>query len=193
MWRFDLRKLFQAQTPQERVAGLALRPDLARAAVRLVADERCDAEVKRLEPLLLRSESVLMLIEGRSGREMGLLLLSTERVLFRPHGGGADSLWTIPLAHISTTESQVRSMTGRMSFQSADSLLEVDKILGSLADQFAESVRGQQQAASRAATATATATQDPLEELLELRSRRAAGTISVADYEAAKMRLLKDI
>ena len=190
MVRFDVKRLLQGRTPQERVAALNLRPDLARAAVQLVADVRSDAEVKRLNPLLRSSESVMMLVEGRSRRAMGLHLLSSERMLIRPHGEGPTAVVTTELSEISATESNVKSMTGRLALRTADSVLEVDRILGSLADQFAQAVRALQETERSPA---GPASPDPWAELVELRSRMAAGAISIAEYEAAKARLLDQI
>lgn len=201
MSRFDLRELFRARTPQERVDALRLRPDLARAAVALVADERIDVQVARLEPLLDPQEGVVMLVEGRSDRRLGLLLLSTRRVLFRPHGEGSLAVRTVQLADLTTAESDSGSMTGRLALRSTAGVLAVDKILGRLADQFAAAVRTQQAARQQvggerppgAGPGGPRLGRDPLQELAELRSRHAAGDISTAEYEAAKARLVPEI
>lgn len=194
MSRFDLRNLFRARTPQERVDGLHLRPDLASATLTLVADERIDVQIVRLEPLLEADEAVLMLVEGRHQRQLGLLMLSTRRVLFRPHGEGGPVVTALPLAELEP-ESHTGPMTGRLILRSPDAVLEVDKLLGGLADQFAAAVRAQQQAAQQAAVQQAAGAprRDPLEELVELRSRYLAGAISTAEYDAAKARLVPEI
>lgn len=195
MSRFDLRDLFRGRTPQERVDDLHLRPDLARATVALVGDERIDIQVLRLERLLEPDESVLMLVEARHRRQLGLLMLSTRRVLFRPHGEGFPVLSALPLAELSDPESRTGSMTGRLVLRSPDAVLEVDKMLGELADQFAAAVRRQQLTARQQAAAEAAGAppRDPLAELVELRSRYVAGDITSADYEAAKARLVPEI
>lgn len=195
MGRFDLRDLFRGRTPQERVDDLRLRPDLARATVALVADQRIDVQVVRLEQLLEPDESVLMLVEGRHQRQLGLLMLSTRRVLFRAHGEGLPAVLVLPLSELSDPEVRTGSMTGRLVLRSADAVLEVDKMLGALADQFATAVRTQllmeQEQAAREAAGIPP--RDPLAELVELRSRYVAGDITTADYEAAKARLVPEI
>jgi len=191
MSRFDLRDLFRARTPQERVDALHLRPDLARATVALVADERIDVQVTRLERLLEPDESVLMLVEARHQRQLGLLMLSTRRILFRPHGDHVPVVPVLPLSELSDPESQTGSMTGRLVLRSSDVVLEVDKLLGSLADQFAVAVRAQQFAAQQQAAGALP--RDPLAELVDLRSQYVAGAISTAEYEAAKARLVPEI
>lgn len=191
MSRFDLRDLFRGRTPQERVDDLHLRPDLARATVALVGDERIDVQVLRLERLLEPDESVLMLVEARHQRQLGLLMLSTRRVLFRPHGEGFPVVPVLPLAELSDPESRTGSMTGRLVLRSPDAVLEVDKMLGELADQFAAAVRRQQLTARQQAAGAPP--RDPLAELVELRSRYVAGDVTSADYEAAKARLVSEI
>jgi hypothetical protein len=191
MSRFDLRDLFRGRTPQQRVDALHLRPDLARATLALVADERVDEQVLRLERLLEPDESVVMLVEGRHQRQLGLLMLSTRRVLFRPHGEGLPVVPVLPLSELSEPESQTGSMTGRLVLRSSDVVLEVDKMLGNLADQFAAAVCIQQRAEQLHAAGVPP--RDPLEELVELRSQYAAGVLSTADYEAAKARLVQEI
>ncbi len=193
MGLFDLRDLFRGRTPQDRIDALHLRPDLARAAVVLVADERIDAQVVRLEPLLEPDETVLVLVEARSQRQLGLLMLSTRRVLFRPHGEGSPIVPVLPLAELAEAESATGSMTGRLVLRSPDVVLAVDKMLGTLADQFVAAVRAQQRAAEQLADDSPGAPRDPLAELVELRSRYAADEISSADYEAAKARLVREI
>ena len=193
MSRFDLRDLFRSRTPQERVDALHLRPDLARATVALVADERIDVQVIRLERLLEPDESVVMLVEGRHQRQLGLLMLSTQRVLFRPHGDRMPAGPVLPLSEISDPESHTGSMTGRLVLRSPDAVIEVDRLLGELADQFAAAVRAQQYALQQASGAAGTPRRDPLEELVDLRSQYVAGVISAADYEAAKARLVPEI
>lgn len=193
---FDLRDLFRGRTRQERVDALGLRPDLALAAFMLVADERVDVQVTRLAPLLEPDESVLLLVEGRHQRQMGLLMLSTRRVMFRPHGEGAGSAPLIfALADLSDAGAETGSMTGRVLFRFADSALQIDRLLGKLADQIVVAARAHREAADRSTPASPNgqAPYDPLAELVAIRAEFAAGEVSAADYEVAKARLVRDI
>lgn len=192
MVRFDLRDLFRARTPQERVDALRLRPDLARAAVALVADERIDVQVVRMETLLEPDETVVMLVEGRHARQLGLLMLSTRRVLFRPHGEASVAPASLALTGLSDAQSQTGPMTGRVVLRFGDTPVEVDKILGKLADHFVTAVRAQRAAADQPGPGQH-GPRDPLQELGELRSRYAAGDIGIAEYEAVKARLIREL
>ena len=187
MVQFDLKKLFHIPTAAQRLAGLHLRPDLTAAAAKMISDERSDGELKKLDACLRPTETVIALVEGRFARQMGLLALTTERVCFRPHGSALSALTSIPLADISTVDDEVKTMTGRLILRSTDSIAEIDKILGAQAASFAEAVRHQ------LINPGALPEHDPIQELLDLRERKAAGTISDADYTAARSRLLDEL
>jgi hypothetical protein len=187
MVQFDLRKLFHIPTSAQRLAGLHLRPDLTKAAARMITDERSDGELRALDDCLQASESVVAVVEGRFSRRLGMLVLTTERVFFRPHGSRPSAVTSIRLADISTVEHALHSMTGQLLVRATDSIAEVDKILGTQAAFFADALRRQ------LIQPGAVEDQDPIAELLALRARRAAGAITDAEYEAAKRRLLDEL
>lgn len=187
MVQFDFNRLFRTLPPAQRLARLNVRPDLARAAARMVSDERSDAEVKQLQSNLDDSESVIALIEGRSRRHLGLLALTTERVLFRRHRSRPGDIVSFAVAEIWSVEEDVGGMTGRVRIRITDSTLEVDKILGLQAREFAEAVRSQVRAPGLMPE------RDVLAELVELRARLAAGTIDEAEYRAEKARLVDEL
>lgn len=187
MVSFDLKKLFKIPTAEQRLAGLNLRPDLARAVLRMVSDERSDREIVALAALLTDTESVITVIEGDRARRLGFLALTTERVLHRWHGAGPGAADEIPLTDISDISDRARGMTGRVVVACPQGRIEVTKILGVQAAQFAQDLRAQ------LADPGARTVHDPVQELLELRERRAAGAISEGDFQAAKVRLLDEL
>jgi len=187
MAQFDFNKLFRTMPPTQRLARLNVRPDLARAAARMVSDERSDADVKQLQSELNRSESVVALIEGRHRRHLGLLALTSERVLFRRHGCAPGDIVSFPIAEIWSVEEDVGSMTSRVRLRITDSTLDVDKILGQQGREFADAVRSQVKAPGPLPE------RDVLAELGELRARRAAGTINEGVYRAEKARLVDEL
>ena len=162
---FDLRKLFRIPSAAQRLAGLNLRPDLAGAAVNMVADERIDPHITQFQEGLLTEESVIVLVEGRHQGQLGLLALTTARLLFRAHGSGPDAAVSTPLGDISGVESQIKTMTGQVSWRTADA------------------ITGEAPKPGR----------DPIQELLDLRARRAAGMIDDADFQWAKSRLFDEL
>jgi hypothetical protein len=186
MVSFDLKKLFRVPNPEQRLAGLGLRPDLLRAACAMASDERSDIEMKPIEHLLNDSETVVRIVEGIRTKQMGFLVLTTENIVFRWHGAAAGVGDRIPLSAVSDVQDRAKGMTGRVRVNWTGPLLEVDKILGIQAAQFAQDLRGQ-------LLSPGIAPADPVQELLELRERRAAGKIDEADYRAAKARLLDEL
>ena len=67
---------------RERLASYHLRSDVLDAAA-AASDQRSDIYVVRLEAALTDSETVLRMMDGRHARVMGLLVLTSERILFR--------------------------------------------------------------------------------------------------------------
>ena len=128
MVQFDLRKLFRIPNPEQRIAGLNLRPDLARAALKMVRDERSDQEIVHLETHLTGAESVIIVVEGSVHRQLGFLALTTERVLFRMHHAKPAHAETLWLQDISAVKDRAKGMNGRVSIHTAGAILEVDKI-----------------------------------------------------------------
>ena len=61
-----------------------LRPDVLDAAAAMASDQRSDVYVARLESSLTASETVLRMMDGRYAGAMGLFVLTSERILFRP-------------------------------------------------------------------------------------------------------------
>jgi hypothetical protein len=67
---------------RERLASYHLRSDVLDAAAAMASDQRSDICVVRLDSSLTDSETVLRMMDGRH-RVMGLLVLTSERILFR--------------------------------------------------------------------------------------------------------------
>ncbi len=183
---WDLRKLVPTVGPERRLARLGVRPDLLRAAAGMVSDERSDAQVKRLESDLGADESVISVVEGRCGGQLGLLALTTDRILFRPHGGigaGAEH----PLGSIRRVTSALHPMTSALLVELTDGTVTVDKVLGRQAVEFAAAVRDQQ------INPGPVKIQDPLDALMDLRALRDAGLMTPEEFEARKARLTDQI
>ena len=93
----------------------------------------------------------------------------------------------MPLVDISEVRDRARGRYGQVVLQLRAGMLQVDKVPGIGAAQFAQALRrqltGPEQVLPR----------DPVQELLELRELRAVGGISDADYQAAKARLLEEL
>jgi hypothetical protein len=170
---------------QERLARYNLRPDVLTAAAAMASDQRSDIHVARLESSLTDSETVLRMMDGRHEREMGLLVLTSERILFRSRRS-TEIAFSVPLSDVVAIEAATRKVSGTVRVTTANGSLTVDQILGTqgemLADEAREAIRGEMRP-----------TRDPLEVLAELRALRDSGMISAAEYEIRKSVIWRDI
>jgi hypothetical protein len=148
----------------ERLARYNLRPDVLAAAAAMASDQRSDVHVARLESSLTDSETVLRMMDGRYAGDMGLLVLTSERVLFRSRRSTGPAAFSVPLHEVLTIE-QILGTQGEM-----------------LADDAQEAIRGEVRP-----------NRDPLQVLAELRALRDSGMISAAEFEIRKSAIWRDI
>ena len=171
---------------RERLAPYNLRPDVLAAAAVMASDQRSDVHVARLESSLTDSETVLRMMDGRYAGEMGLLVLTSERILFRSRRSTRLAAFSVPLQEVLTIEGFTRRVSGTVRVTTADGTLTVDQILGTqgemLADDAQEAIRGEPRP-----------NRDPLQVLAELRALRDSGMISAAEFEIRKSAIWRDI
>lgn len=171
---------------QERLARYNLRPDVLAAAAAMASDQRSDVHVARLEPSLTDSETVLRMMDGRYAGEMGLLVLTSERILFRSRRSTGSAAFSVPLPDVLTVEGSTRRVSGTVRITTSDGTLTIDQILGTqgemLADDAQEAIRGEVRPH-----------RDPLQVLAELRALRDSGMISAAEFEIRKSAIWRDI
>jgi hypothetical protein len=171
---------------RERLAPYSLRPDVLAAAAVMASDQRSDVHVARLESSLTDSETVLRMMDARYAGEMGLLVLTSERILFRSRRGTGPATFSVPLQDVLTIEGSTRRVSGTVRVTTSDGTLTVDQILGTqgemLADDAQEAIRGE-----------ARPNRDPLQVLAELRALRDSGMISTAEFEIRKSAIWRDI
>jgi Bacterial PH domain len=170
---------------RERLAPYSLRPDVLAAAAVMASDQRSDIHVARLESSLTDSETVLRMMDGRYAGEMGLLVLTSERILFRSRRSTGHA-FSVPLQDVMTIEGSTRRVSGTVRVATSDGTITVDQILGTqgetLADDAQEAIRGE-----------ARPNRDPLQVLAELRALRDSGMISAAEFEIRKSAIWRDI
>jgi hypothetical protein len=171
---------------RERLGPYNLRADVLEAASAMASDQRSDVHVARLESSLIDSETVLRMMDGRYAGEMGLLVLTSERILFRSRRSNGPTAFSVPLREIVAIEAYTRRVSGTVRVTTSDGSLTVDQILGTqgemLADDAQEAIRGE-----------ARPDRDPLEVLAELRALRDSGMISAAEFEIRKSAIWPDI
>jgi hypothetical protein len=170
---------------RDRLAPYNLRPDVLDAAAAMASDQRSDIYVARLESSLTDSETVLRMMDARYAGSMGLLVLTSERILFRARRSSGPS-FSVPLREVLAIEAATRRMSGTVRVTTPDGSLTADQILGTqgemLADDAREAIRGEPRPK-----------RDPLEVLAELRALRDSGMISAAEFEIRKSAIWRDI
>src|SRR5512132_1140747 len=170
---------------RERLASYHLRPDVLDAAAVMASDQRSDIYVVRLEVVLTDSETVLRMMDGRHARVMGLLVLTSERILFRSRRRTGPN-FSVPLEEVLAIEAYTRRGTSIVRVITPYGSLTVDQILGRqgemLADDGRATLRGEP-----------LPHWDPLRLLAELRALRDSGAISAAEFEIRKSAIWRDI
>jgi hypothetical protein len=171
---------------RDRLARYNLRPDVLAAASAMASDQRSDVYVAQLQSSLTDSETVLRMMDGRYAREMGLLVLTSERILFRFRRSGGSTAFSVLLHDIVAIEAYTRKVSGTVRLTTRAGSLTIDQILGTqgemLSDEAQEAIRG----GSRPE-------RDPLEVLAELRALRDSGMISASEFEIRKSAIWRDI
>jgi hypothetical protein len=104
----------------ERLAPYGLRPDVVEAAAVMASDQRSDVHVARLESSLSDSETVLRMMDGRYAGEMGLLVLTSERILFRLRRSTGPTALSVPLGEVLAIEGSTRRFSGTVRVTTLD-------------------------------------------------------------------------
>ena len=137
---------FLKTTTAQRLARFGLRPDVVAAAQAMVSDPRTDPQIVQLETSLTEAETVLRMMDGRHRGEPGLLVLTDERVLFRPRRSDDLVGFSVLLSKIDSIEGSTHRVVGTVRITSADGDFVVDNILGTqgemLADEAGRTRRG---------------------------------------------------
>ncbi|HVD18755.1 MAG TPA: SHOCT domain-containing protein [Propionibacteriaceae bacterium] len=170
---------------QQRLAPYKLRPDVVTAAAAMASDQRSDVHIARLQSSLTDSETVLRLMDGRYEHQMGLLALTSERILFRSRRS-TEPAFSVPLPDVVAIEAATRRVSGTVRVTTTRGSLTVDQILGAQGEMLAEEAREAIRGESRPV-------RDPLEVLAELRALRDSGMISAAEFEIRKSAIWRDI
>jgi hypothetical protein len=170
---------------RERLASYHLRSDVLDAAAAMASDQRSDIYIVRLEAALRDSETVRRMMDGRHARVMGLLVLTSERILFCSRRRTGLN-FRVPLEEVRAIETYTRRGTGTVRIITPYGSLTVDQVLGR---------QGEMLAADAQATIRGEPLpeRDPLRLLAELRALRDSGAISAAEFEIRKSSIWREI
>jgi hypothetical protein len=170
---------------RERLSPYRLRSDVLDAAAAMVSDQRSDIYVARLESYLTDSETVLRMMDGRYARAMGLLVLTSERILFRSRRSTGPS-FSVPLGDVLAIEASTRKVSGTVRIITLDGSLTVDQILGIQGEMLADDAWAVIHGEPRP-------DRDRLRLLAELRALRDSGMIPEAEFEIRKSAIWREI
>jgi hypothetical protein len=154
---------------------LRLALDVLDAAAAMASDQRSDIYVVRLESSLTDSEIVLRMMDGRHARVMGLLVLASERILFRSRRRTGPN-FSVPLEEVVAIEAYTRRGSGTVRVITPYGSLTVDQSLGRQGEMLGNDARA-------TIRGEAWPDRDPLRLLAELRALRDSGVISAAEFE----------
>lgn len=181
-----VRDWFRGHNSSNRLEGYDLRPDLLAAATVMATDTRSDPFVVAIGSVVSDTETVLRLLEGRHEREMGLLVLTSDRVFFRSNKSLGPLDFDLQLPAIAQIEAITGRAAGRVRIRSLDAVHLVDQILGNQGESLVATVL----AATDGKPAPG---RDPMVLLAELRALRDASAISIEEFEIRKAALWNEL
>lgn len=192
-------KWFKTPSLGERLRKWGVREDLVLAAEGTAFGRQGDRGLADLAERLTDDERVIRLLEARYGKAIGLLTLTSRRLVFLTLGGLRNSELQIDLGDvIHTAWEQRRGMgTVRITVRDHEEPTVFDQILGTQAEWLCTDI-GAAKDPNRTPAPPVTpepgaAPTDPLQLLAELRAVHDAGLIDDDEYERRKAALVKEL
>lgn len=176
-----LARLLSKPTAADQLRELGIRDDFVRAVEQTAFGRQTDRELGSLAALIDEDEVVIRLLEGRAAAHgVGLLLLTTRRLVFLPKGSGSPTIFSLDTVE-SATATRHRRM-GRLMVRTETGDFVIDQILGVQAGWMSDDLTRPRSAA----VADVGSDRDPLAELAELRALHASGLVDDTEYEIRK-------
>lgn len=184
-----LSKWFKMPSLGERLRAQGVREDVIAAAELTAFGRQTDRGVPQMATLLTADEGVVALVEARHQRAMGLLVLTSRRLLFAPSAADRYAVTVVLLPDVQGLESRMHRGMGMLEVQTPDGPVVFDQILGNQAEKLVDRIR----LAAAPPPDGPRPHRDPLDELAELRLLHRAGAISESEYQARKQQLYGQI
>ena len=184
-----LGRWFKFPTLTERLRGAGVRDDLVQAADRTAFGRQTDRDIPALGELLTDAEGVIALVECRHAGAIGILVLTTRRLVFAAKPAERSPVTSVELPDVVSVSWRMHRGLGVLDVGTATGGLLADQILGTQAQTLSVSV---QQAMEPPPDGPA-GHRDPLEELAELRAMRHVGAIGDAEFQIRKQQLFGQI
>jgi hypothetical protein len=184
-----LGKWLKAPTLTEQLRTIGVREDIVKAAERTAFGRQSDRELPALEALLDDHEAVIQLLEGRHTGAVGLLVLTTQRLLFAPKHADRSTPTMVYLPDVMSVTWRMHRGLGVIEVAARWGDFMVDQILGKQAEWLGRSL----QEALLPSSIEPKLHRDPLDELAELRALHRAGAIGDAEFQIRKHELFGQI
>lgn len=192
-------KWFKMPSLGDRLRKWGVREDLVIAAENTAFGRQGDRGLADLAERLTDDERVVRLMEARYGKAVGVLTLTSRRLIFLTLGGLKNSETQIDLADvIHTAWEQRRGMgTVKITTRDQEEPTVFDQILGTQAEWLCADIGAAKDPdrapAPPSTPETGAAPTDPLKLLAELRAVHDAGLIDDDEYERRKAELIKKL
>lgn len=185
------------------MAKFSVRPDIDAAAERLSQTLGAKREITRLPEVLWEGETVDMLATGEYGGGVGLVAMTTHRLLFFKHGVMSQKVEDFPYSKISSVQWSAGMVQGALTVYASGNKAEIKRIPKADGKPLADKLRTvlaqgggpapvpQEAAVSVASQAPAVASaSDVASRLSTLDELRAAGAITEAEYQERRSAIL---
>lgn len=169
-----------------------LRPDIQAAADRMDSKFGARREIRRLTGHLWEDETVLHLAGGFYGGGLGLVALTSRRLLFIREGWTGRATEDFPLDKLSSVQWNSGMVQGSLTVFASGNKAEIKQIVKADGARIADAIRNRQAPPAPQAAVTPEPQQEPglVDELTRLWDLVQQGALTRPEFEAAKARLL---
>lgn len=193
--REELQGRLDAQHPAKAVSSSpdgnsALRPDIEEASARMGWKLGGKREITRLEEHLHAGEEVRFIAQGVYETNQGIVVLTTERLIFVFHGILKQAVEDFPLDKLSSVQSKVGMVSGELTIHASGNSAVIKNIVKAdlkfLAGALRERIATKQEVPSVASAPVI----DVADQLAKFAALRDQGVISEEEFVAQKQKLL---
>lgn len=180
--------------PVKGETGLTGRKDIDDAAAQLGKKFGSKREIRKLSEHLHPNETVEMLAAGRFGGKQGIVVLTSERVLFLADGWTGSATTDFPLVAVSSVSWVSRLGSGDLTIHASGNVAVINAIMSTDGRRMRDSIRA---AITTTSDVTPTATahagapvESPADTLKKLAELHHMGAITDEEYATKKQQLL---
>jgi hypothetical protein len=183
------------------MAKFDVRPDIDAAAERLQSTFGAKREIQRLPEVLWEGETVEMLATGLYDKGNGLVVMTSQRLIFFRHGMLGQQIEDFPYARISSVQWSGSMISGTLVVFASGNKAEIKQMPKDQGKALADALRARLAQpgtppagpAGAAAAPSAAVAQDVGTRLATLDQLRAAGAITDEEYRDRRTKILDSL